>query len=87
MKAIGIIPARMAATRFPGKPMKKILGLPMIAHCYFRAKLSKLLNEVYVATCDVVIYDYIISIGGNAIMTSEKHERATERTAVEAGNG
>ena len=81
MKAIGIIPARMAATRFPGKPMKKILGLPMIAHCYFRAKLSNLLNEVFVATCDIVIYDYIISIGGNAIMTSEKHERATERTA------
>ena len=81
MKVLGIIPARMSATRFPGKPMEKILGIPMIGHCYFRARLSSLIDDLYVATCDKIIYDYIIKIGGNAIMTSDKHERATERTA------
>ena len=81
MKVLGIIPARMSATRFPDKPMEKILGIPMIGHCYFRARLSSLIDDLYVATCDKIIYDYIISIGGNAIMTSDKHERATERTA------
>ena len=81
MKTIAIIPARMAATRFPGKPMEEILGIPMIGHCYYRTKLSKLVDEVYVATCDKIIFNYIESIGGKAIMTSNKHERATERTA------
>lgn len=81
MKVIGIIPARMAATRFPNKPMALIDGMPMIGHCYFRSKMSSLLNEVYVATCDQEIFDYIQSIGGKAIMTSNIHERATERSA------
>lgn len=81
MKIIGIIPARMAASRFPNKPMKLIEGIPMIGHCYFRSKMSSVLDEVYVATCDRVIFNYIKSIGGKAVMTSEIHERATERTA------
>ena len=61
MNIVGIIPARMASTRFPGKPLEKILGIPMIGHVYQRCKLSEILNEVYVATCDNVIYDYIES--------------------------
>lgn len=81
MKIIGIIPARMAATRFPNKPMALIENIPMIGHCYYRSKMSNLLDEVYVATCDLEIYDYIIGMGGNAIMTSNIHERATERSA------
>ena len=81
MKIIGIIPARMAATRFPNKPMALIQGMPMIGHCYFRSKMCLLLDEVYVATCDKVIFDYVNSIGGKAVMTSDIHERATERTA------
>ena len=81
MKVIGIIPARMAATRLPNKPMELIEGMPMIGHCYFRSKMSLLLDDVYVATCDQIIYDYIFSIGGKAIMTSNIHERATERSA------
>ena len=81
MKIIGIIPARMASSRFPDKPMKDIFGIPMIGHCYYRAKMCKTLNEVYVATCDDVIYKYILSIGGKAIMTSDKHERASDRVA------
>ncbi len=81
MKIIGIIPARMDSSRFPGKPMAKIHGVPMIGHCYFRAKMCSELDEVYVATCDQVIADYIESIGGSAIMTLDSHERATDRTA------
>lgn len=81
MKIIAIIPARMAATRFPNKPMAKILGMPMIGHCYLRTKMCGLMDEVYVATCDLEIKNYIENIGGKAIMTSDKHERATERSA------
>lgn len=81
MNIIGIIPARMASSRFPGKPMETILGIPMIGHCYFRSKLSKTLDEVYVATCDKEIFDYITSIGGKAIMTADTHERASDRSA------
>ena len=81
MKILGIIPARMAASRFPNKPMAEILGIPMIGHCYLRSKMCDLLDEVYVATCDEIIVDYVKSIGGKAVLTSHVHERASERTA------
>ena len=81
MNIISIIPARMASSRFPGKPMKDILGMPMIGHVYKRVKMSKMLREVYVATCDKEIFDYIESIGGKAVMTSDFHERCTDRCA------
>ncbi len=78
---IGIIPARMASTRFAGKPLRPILGMPMIGHVYLRSRLSPALDDVYVATCDAVIRDYVRSIGGKAIMTLDTHERASDRTA------
>lgn len=81
MNTIAIVPARMAATRFPGKPMAKICGIPMIGHCYYRTIQSKLLTDTYIATCDQEIYDYIVSIGGKAVMTKDTHERCTDRTA------
>ncbi len=81
MKTISIIPARMNSSRFPNKPMADILGMPMIGHVYKRVKLSPLLDEVYVATCDQEIYDYISSIGGKAVMTSDCHERCSDRCA------
>ena len=81
MKIIGIIPARMASSRFPGKPLATILGAPMIGHVYFRSRMSKTLDAVYVATCDDEIAQYIHSIGGKAIMTKDTHERASDRTA------
>ena len=81
MNIIGIIPARMAASRFPNKPMAEILGIPMIGHCYLRSKMCDLLDELYVATCDEIIVDYVNSIGGKAVLTSHVHERASERTA------
>ncbi|MFH1841384.1 MAG: 3-deoxy-manno-octulosonate cytidylyltransferase [Candidatus Nealsonbacteria bacterium] len=81
MNIIGVIPARMTSSRFPGKPLAKIHGLPMIGHIYYRSKMSKTLNEVYVATCDKEIYNYIESIGGKAVMTKDTHRSAPDRTA------
>ena len=78
---IAIIPARMGSSRFPGKPLAKIHGIPMVGHVYLRTKMCKLLTETYVATCDNEIYDYILSIGGKAVMTSKLHERCTDRTS------
>jgi 3-deoxy-manno-octulosonate cytidylyltransferase (CMP-KDO synthetase) len=81
MKAIGIIPARMGASRFPGKPLASILGMPMIGHCYHRTRLAPGLAAAYIATCDQPIIDYVESIGGRAVMTSTSHIRASTRTA------
>ncbi len=77
----GIIPARMGSSRFPGKPMADIHGVPMIGHVYHRTNMCSLLSETYVATCDKEIFDYIKSIGGKAVMTADTHERCTDRTA------
>ena len=78
---VAIIPARMGSTRFPGKPLAEIHGIPMVGHVYFRTKMCSRLGATYVATCDQEIYDYIVSIDGKAIMTAETHERCSDRTA------
>ena len=78
---IAIIPARMASTRLPGKPLKMINGKPMIGHVYDNVRACDFLKETYVATCDEEIGRYIQSIGGKYIMTSNKHQRASDRTA------
>lgn len=81
MNIVGIIPARMASTRFPNKPLAKINGIPMVGHVYYRSKMSRNLNEVYIATCDEAIKSYAASIGAPCIMTADSHERASDRTA------
>lgn len=81
MKAIAVIPARMGSSRFPGKPLAKIRGIPMVGHCYFRTSMCTELLGVYVATCDQEIADYVKSIGGKAVMTSAEHKAASDRTA------
>jgi 3-deoxy-manno-octulosonate cytidylyltransferase (CMP-KDO synthetase) len=81
MNIIGIIPARLASSRLPNKPMADILGMPMIGHVYFRSKMSSVMDEVYVATCDQEIMDYMASVGGKAVMTANTHERASDRAA------
>ncbi len=81
MKILALIPARMGSGRFPGKPMASILGKPMIGHVYERVTKSPLLNLTAVATCDREIFDYIMSIGGTAVMTGDHHERASDRCA------
>ncbi len=81
MNIISIIPARMGSSRFPGKPLAKINGIPMVGHVYFRTRMCPELSQTYVATCDREIYDYVKSIGGKAVMTADTHERCTDRTA------
>lgn len=80
-KIIAVIPARMGSTRFPGKPLCPIRGIPMIEHVYRRTEMSRSLDAVYVATCDHEIMDAVQSFGGKAVMTSPRHERASDRVA------
>ena len=84
MKIIGIIPARMGSSRFPGKPLAKINGAPMIEHVYRRCEAANMLDAVYIATCDEEIMAATEAFGGNAIMTSNTHERASDRVAEAA---
>ena len=79
MKIIAIIPARMGSSRFPGKPLAKINGVPMIQRVFENVKKNKLLSDVVVATCDKIIFNFIKSINGNVVMTSKKHKRASDR--------
>jgi len=85
MNILALIPARMGSSRFPGKPMAKILNKPMIGHVYENVTKCDLLKKTVVATCDQEIVDYIESIGGQAVMTSDKHERASDRCAEALG--
>lgn len=80
-RVVAIVPARMASTRFPGKPLAAIRGIPMIGHCYFRTAMAKTVDETWVATCDKEIFDYIRSVGGKAVMTKDTHERCSDRCA------
>jgi 3-deoxy-manno-octulosonate cytidylyltransferase (CMP-KDO synthetase) len=78
-KYIGIIPARYASTRFPGKPLALIQGKPMIQRVYEQA--SKVLAMVYVATDDERIFKAVKEFGGRVIMTSTTHSSGTDRCA------
>lgn len=77
LRFVGIIPARYASTRFPGKPLVDIGGKSMIQRVY--EQVSKALNDVYVATDDMRIYDAVIAFGGKALMTSDNHKSGTDR--------
>ncbi|MEQ1721030.1 MAG: 3-deoxy-manno-octulosonate cytidylyltransferase [Nitrosomonas sp.] len=81
MKTIAVIPARMGSSRFPGKPIAKILGRPMIEHIYKRVAMSKSLHATYIATCDEEIRQVAQGFGAQVIMTSDAHERASDRVA------
>ncbi len=78
-KIVGVIPARYASTRLPGKPLLDICGLPMIIHVLKRAQLSTALDEVIVATDDSRIYDEVLKHGGKAILTDVSHNNGSER--------
>ena len=77
MRFVGIIPARFASTRFPGKPLVDIGGKSMIQRVY--EQVSKVLADVYVATDDQRIFDAVLAFGGRAIMTSDQHKSGTDR--------
>ena len=80
-RVVAVIPARMGSSRFPGKPLAPILGLPMVEHVRRRVAMCETLDGVYVATCDKEIYDATLAYGGQAIMTSDVHQRASDRVA------
>jgi len=79
MQIIGIIPARYASSRFPGKPLAMIKGKTMIQHVYENASKAKSLIQILVATDDRRIYDAVIEFGGKALMTSIEHQSGTDR--------
>lgn len=78
MHALGIIPARYASSRFPGKPLVNISGRSMIQRVYEQALKCPALNEVVVATDDQRIFDHVTTFG-KAIMTSPDHQSGTDR--------
>ena len=85
MKIIGIIPARMAASRFPGKPLFPIAGRPMVEHVFERAKMFDGWDGLFLATCDKEIMAFADSKGYPSLMTADTHTRALDRVAEAVG--
>lgn len=81
MKILGVIPARFASTRFPGKPLADIGGRSMIERVYRQASLCASLEKVLVATDDLQIAQHVEAFGGNVVMTSPDHVSGTDRCA------
>jgi len=78
-RVLGVIPARMDSSRFPGKPLEKILDTPMLAHCYERALLANSCDSLVIATPDDVIMNWAEDHHIPAVLTGHHHNRATER--------
>lgn len=81
MRVVALIPARMASTRFPGKPLALIHGHPMIEYVVRSISKVRSLTATCVATCDSEIASVVESFGGRAILTGSHHERASDRCA------
>lgn len=86
MKVLGIIPARYASSRFPGKPLIDLKGKSMIQRVYEGAKKSTRITEVIVATDDQRIFDEVQRFGGKVMMTNENHPSGTDRCAEVASH-
>tara|TARA_B100001996_G_scaffold357077_1_gene320793 strand:+ start:535 stop:1275 length:741 start_codon:yes stop_codon:yes gene_type:complete len=84
-KSICIIPARMGSSRFPGKPLEKINGKEMIAHCYKNAEDAHCFDQIYIATPDQQIVNFCEKNNLSVVLTGSHHERCTSRT-LEAVN-
>lgn len=81
MRTVAVIPARMASTRLPGKPLASLVGRPMIEHIFVRTSLCADVDEVIVATCDEEIRVVAEAFGARVVMTGDHHERASDRMA------
>lgn len=81
MKIFAMIPARYAASRFPGKLMEDLGGKPVIVRTYEAAVATELFNEVFVVTDSDIIRDTIVAVGGKAIMSEEDHATGSDRIA------
>ena len=86
LKVVAVIPARMDSSRFPGKPLKNILGISMLEHVYRRANLCRELDDVIIATCDQIIIDACSKFGAKSVLTSMDHERSVDRVAEAVSN-
>ena len=86
MKAVGVIPARYASSRFPGKPLAALCGRPLVCHVYERARRSKTLARVVVATDDLRIRDAVAAFGGEVQLTAAHHPSGTDRVAEVAAS-
>lgn len=84
MKVACIVPARMGSSRYPGKPIAKIAGFPMIEHVYRRLQTSTMVDEIIIATCDKEIQECAKKFGAKVVMTSPNHVRGTDRVAEAA---
>lgn len=84
MKIIGVVPARMAASRFPGKPLYPIHGRPMVEHVYVRARMYSGWDKLVLATCDPEIERFAKQKGFPVVMTGAHHTRALDRVAEAA---
>lgn len=85
MKTVVVIPARYGSTRFPGKPLATIGGIPVIEHVWLRAVKSRTAGRVIVATDDKRIYESVAGFGGECYMTSEGHRSGSDRVGEVAG--
>jgi 3-deoxy-manno-octulosonate cytidylyltransferase (CMP-KDO synthetase) len=81
VKIIAMIPARYAASRFPGKLMQDLSGKPVILRTYEAATHTRLFQEVYVVTDSKIIFDTIVNAGGKAIMSVGEHDCGSDRIA------
>jgi 3-deoxy-manno-octulosonate cytidylyltransferase (CMP-KDO synthetase) len=81
MKIISMIPARYAASRFPGKLMEDLGGKTVIRRTYEATLATKLFDDVFVVTDSAIIYDEIVNNGGKAIMSKKEHECGSDRIA------
>ncbi len=78
-KIIGLIPTRLNSTRLPQKALMEIEGMPLVIHTYKRAKLSKLLDDVFICCDDKKIAKIASKFGAKAVLTSKNHQNGTER--------
>jgi 3-deoxy-manno-octulosonate cytidylyltransferase (CMP-KDO synthetase) len=85
MKVFGIIPARYGSTRLPAKVLADIAGKPLIRHVYERARRSRALDRLAVATDDDRVFQQVRSFGGEVVKTSPAHPSGTDRVAEAAG--
>ena len=85
-KIFGFIPARMGSSRFPGKPLFPICGMPMLEHIIHRARMFENWDGLFLATCDIEIMEFAKKLNIPTIMTSNKHTRALDRITEAAQN-
>ncbi len=79
MKILGVIPARYASSRFPGKPLADLLGKSMVERVYLQCKKAKHLSEIVVATDHQQIHEHVLGFGGRSCLTSNQHHSGTDR--------